>query len=86
MNHPKPETGNLPLFEHNRLQHRRRVIVANVGTHGRNDLQEVFDRVDVLLGAELFVQLAGVLLLAGLLRRSGTDQIPQRLDRFRDQR
>lgn len=45
----------------------------------------MFDRVDVLLGAELFVQLAGVLLLARLLRRPGTDQIAQRLDRFRDQ-
>lgn len=45
----------------------------------------MFDRVDVLLGAELLVQLAGVLLLARLLRRPGTDQVAQRLDRFRDQ-
>jgi len=53
---------------------------------GRRDhLQEVLNRIHVLLRAELLVQLDGELLLASLLRRAGADQVTQRLDRLGDQ-
>lgn len=76
---------HLPLFEHDRLQHGR-LAVRNVRPHGRDHLQEVLDRVHVLLGAEPLVQLARVLLLARLLGGPRADQIPERLDRLRDER
>jgi len=46
-------------------------------TGRRDHLQEVLNRIHVLLRAELLVQLDGELLLASLLRRPGADQITQ---------
>jgi hypothetical protein len=75
--------GSLPVLQQDGLVIATRFNLPRV--HRRYRVEEAFHRLHVLLRTELLVQLHSEFLLGVLLRRAGTHEIAQRLDRLRDE-